>query len=94
MSRKDLINSLGVDVHTHTLYDQFQNKYKNSAIVNIYTISGRKIKVKGDSSVTLAAITPDYLTIKFDSHISDIMFTGIEEIEYIGGNYVAEYDNK
>lgn len=72
---------------SHTLYNDLPNKIKHSAIVNIFTLSGDCIKIKGDKDTNIMDITPDYITVSFDSHISDIMYTSIERIEYFGGLY-------
>lgn len=71
----------------NTLYNDLSNKIKHSAIVNIFTLSGDCIKIKGDKDINVTDITPDYITVSFDSHVTDIMYTGIERIEYFGGLY-------
>ena len=71
----------------NTLYNDLPNKIKHSSIVNIFTFSGDCIKIKGDKDINVTDITPDYITVSFDSHITDIMYTSIECIEYFGGLY-------
>lgn len=67
--------------------EDFRKKYVNSAIVKLYTLSGEEIKIKGNLSVKFADISTDYLTIKFDSHTTDIMISSIAKVEYYGGKY-------
>lgn len=91
MSKQDLmsvINSSSV----HALYDTLLPRIKDSSIVKIYTLNGDCIKIKGDKTICIIDITDSYITVKFDSHISDIMFSAIEKIEYYGGRY-GRYDN-
>lgn len=80
---KQLIDSSSI----HTLYDTLDDKIKNSSIVKVYMVSGECFKIKGDKNTHIVKITPDYITVSFDSHISDIMYTGIVYIEYYGGLY-------
>lgn len=77
----------GVMQSSHTLYNDLPNKIKHSAIVNIFTLSGDCIKIKGDKDINVVDITPDYITVSFDSHVADIMYNSIERIEYFGGLY-------
>ena len=77
----------GVMQSSHALYNDLPNKIKHSAIVNIFTLSGDCIKIKGDKDINVMDITPDYITVSFDSHIADIMYNSIERIEYFGGLY-------
>ena len=43
---------------------------------------GSGSKIKKDDVIT---ITPDFVTIRYDSHITDVMFSGIKKIEYFSG---------
>ena len=70
------------------LYDDLEKKINNSVNVLVYTLNGDIIKIKGDKNTSIIAVTPDSITVQFDSHISDIMFNAIEKIEYYGGVYV------
>lgn len=72
---------------SHTLSAVLEEKIRYSAIVNIYTVQGNSFKIKGDRNNYVIDITPDFITVHFDSHIADIMYTAIERIEYLGGKY-------
>lgn len=92
MSKEDLMNIVGSS-SVHALHDTLLPRIQKSSIVKIYTTNGDCIKVKGDKHIFIIDITSDYITVKFDSHISDIMFNAIEKIEYYGGQY-GRYDNQ
>lgn len=81
MSKADLMKLMG-DSSVHTLYDELPLKIKQSSIVNLYTIRGECIKIKGEKNISVIDITPHYITVQFDSHTSDYMYTAIEKIEY------------
>ena len=84
MSKEDLLELMN-PMAVHSLYKTLKDKMDNAAIVNVYTVNGNCIKIKGDKHISLIDITPDYITVAFDSHVTDIMFTGIESVEYLGG---------
>ena len=91
MSKEDLMQ-LMQGSHTHYLAKTLLSHVKDSSIVKVYTLNGECIKIKGDKHIFLVDITTDYITVKFDSHMCDIMFSAIEKIEYYGGRY-GRYDN-
>ena len=90
MSKEDLMKMMGSSSHlfSTTLLPRIQD----SSIVKVYTISGDCIKIKGDKNTKVVDITNDYVTVKFDSHMTDIMFSAIEKVEYYGGKY-GRHDN-
>lgn len=81
MSKADLMKALDSS-SVHTLYDTLEKKLSQYSLVNLYTVNGECIKIKGDKYISVIDVTPDYITIQFDSHVSDYMFTAIEKIEY------------
>jgi len=81
MSKADLMKALDSS-SVHTLFDTLQKKVDKSVIVKLYTTNGECVKIKGDKYISIVDITPDYITVKFDSHTTDYMFTAIEKIEY------------
>lgn len=81
MSKADLMKALDSS-SVHTLYDTLEDKLHHHSLVNLYTVNGECIKIKGDKYISVIDVTPDYITIQFDSHISDYMFSAIEKIEY------------
>lgn len=81
MSKMDLMKALDSS-SVHTLCDTLEDSIKLSSIVKMYTVTGECIKLKGDKYISLKDITPDYITVQFDSHTTDYMFTAIEKIEY------------
>lgn len=84
MSKEDLMNIIGSQSH-HTLYDTFLDNIKNRTIINIYMVDGELVKIGGDSDLTkdnIFKITFDCITIKYDSHLTDYMFSAIKKIEY------------
>ena len=81
MSKVDLMKALDSS-SVHTLYDTLEDKLKQHSLVNLHTVNGECVKIKGDKYIFVKDITPDYITIQFDSHVSDYMFTAIEKIEY------------
>lgn len=82
MTDIDLMKALNVP--PSSFYLDLKEKVDKFAIINVHTISGKVIKIKGSTTIHLINIEPDYLTLQFDSHQSDIMFSAIEEIEYFG----------
>lgn len=91
MTALDLKEIMGTS-SAHTLSLELKNKIENSAIVNIHTVTGECFKIKGDKYTRIIAITPDYITIRFDSHVSDVMYSAIEHIDYYGGKYGRDND--
>lgn len=84
MSKTDLMNAINGS-SAHTLYDVFLDKIKSYSIINIYMMNGELIKIGGDSNLrkkNIADITPDFITILYDSHLTDYMFSAIIKIEY------------
>lgn len=84
MSKEDLMNIIGSQSH-HTLYNTFLDNIKNRTIINIYMVDGELIKIGGDSDLNknnIFKVTPDFITIKYDSHLTDYMFSAIKKIEY------------
>ena len=81
MSKADLMKVLDSS-NVHTLYDTLENRLHSHSLVNLYTVTGECVKIKGDKHISIIDITPDYISIQFDSHVSDYMFTAIEKIEY------------
>lgn len=86
MSKEDLMNIIGSS-STNSLYDELKKRVKTALIINIYLVDGEQIKIGPGSPDRLSVssiinITNDFLTIKFDSHQSNIMYNGIKKIEY------------
>lgn len=84
MSKMDLINAIN-GPSAHTLYNVFLDKIKSYSIINIYMIDGELVKIGGDSNLNkknITDITPDFITISYDSHLTDYMFNAIIKIEY------------
>ena len=81
MSKADLMKALDSS-NVHTLYDTLEERLARSSIVNMYTVTGECVKIKGEKHISVANIPPDYISVQFDSHISDYMYTAIEKIEY------------
>lgn len=84
MSKKDLMNIVDSQSH-HALYNTFLETIQHYSIINIYMVDGELIKIGGDSDLTkgnVFKITPDFITIKYDSHLTDYMFNAIKKIEY------------
>ena len=85
MSKEDLMNALGGS--PHALMDELQKRIKNVLIINIYLYNGEIIKI-GDGSPdklkisSIINITNDFLTIKYDSHETNVLYTAIMKIEY------------
>lgn len=85
MSEIDLMNALGVQ--PHSLMKELQEKVKKALIINVYLNNGEFIKI-GDGSPdrlkisSITNITNDFFTIKYDSHETNILYTGISKIEY------------
>ena len=85
MSKKDLMNALGVP--PHSLMGELQERVKKALIINIFLHNGECIKI-GDGSAenlkisSIVDITNDFLTVKYDSHETNIMYTAIAKIEY------------
>lgn len=84
MSKEDLIGLMNSS-SSHTLYYELGDKIKSATIVKIYTADNDCIRVKGDRKISVTKITPDYITVQFDSHRTDIMYSSITKIEYYGG---------
>ena len=84
MSRADLMKALDSS-SVHTLYDTLQKEVDKSVIVKLYTTNGECVKIKGDKHISIIDIKPDFITVQFDSHKTDYMYTGIEKIEYYQG---------
>ena len=81
MSKADLMKAFDSS-SVHTLYDTLEDDIKKATIVKLYTISGECIRIKGEKYISVADITPHYITVQFDSHKTNYMYTGIEKIEY------------
>lgn len=84
MSKDDLMSVLGTS-SSHTLHTEFMSKIRDKEIINIFLVNEELIKIGNGSDIKkedIINITPDYLTIKYDSHITDVMFTAISKIEY------------
>lgn len=81
MSKMDFMKALDSS-SVHTLCDTLEDNLKSFHIVKLYTVNGECVKIKGDKYISVKDITPDYITVQFDSHVSDYMFTAIEKIEY------------
>ena len=91
MSKEDLMNLINSS-STHSLYTTLLPRIKDSSIVKLYTIDGECVRIKGDKNIQVLDVTNEYITVKFDSHIADIMFNAIAKIEYYGGRY-GRHDN-
>lgn len=86
MVKADLMKALDSS-SVHTLYDTLQKNIDKSVIVKLYTTNGECVKIKGEKYISVIDITPHYITVQFDSHKTDYMYTAIEKIEYYqGGN--------
>lgn len=86
MSKADLMKALDLS-SVHTLYDTLADDISKSVIVKLFTIGGECVKIKGDKHISVINITPDFITVQFDSHKTDYMYSAIEKIEYYqGGN--------
>lgn len=84
MTKIDLMNALNTS-SSHTLYINFLDKIQDYEIINIFLVDNELIKIGSGSTLkkkNIIDVTPDYLTIKYDSHITDVMFTAIKKIEY------------
>lgn len=84
MSKEDLLQALHAPSY-HTLYTEFLNKIQDYEIINIFLVDGELIKIGSGSKLkksNIITITPDFITIQYDSHITDVMFTAIKYIEY------------
>lgn len=84
MSKEDLLQALHAPSH-HTLYTEFLNKIQDYEIINICLVDGELIKIGSGSKLkknSIITVTPDFITIQYDSHITDVMFTAIKYIEY------------
>lgn len=87
MSKDDLLNILDSS-STHTLYSNFIERIKSYQIINIYLVDNELIKIGSGGQIKkhdILSITPDYITIQYDSHVTDIMFSAIKKIEYFSG---------
>lgn len=87
MSKDDLLNILDSS-STHTLYSDFIRRIENYQIINIYLVDNELIKIGSGGQIKkhdILSITPDYITIQYDSHVTDIMFSAIKKIEYFSG---------
>lgn len=87
MSKDDLLNILDSS-STHTLYSSFIERIKSYQIINIYLVDNELIKIGSGGQIKkhdILSITPDYITIQYDSHVTDIMFSAIKKIEYFSG---------
>ena len=84
MSKADLMKALDSS-SVHTLYDTLSDNIEKSVIVKILTVSGECVKIQGDKHISVVDITPDFVTVQFDSHKTDYMYTAIERIEYYQG---------
>ena len=84
MSKEDLLQALNAPSY-HTLYIEFLKKIQDYEIINIFLVDGELIKIGSGSKLkksNIITITPDFITIQYDSHITDVMFTAIKYIEY------------
>lgn len=84
MTKIDLMNALNTS-SSHTLYINFLDKIQDYEIINIFLVDNELIKIGSGSTLkkkNIIDVTPDYFTIKYDSHITDVMFTAIKKIEY------------
>ena len=79
-------------VSSHLFSTTLLPRIQDSSIVKVYTVSGDCIRIKGDKNTKVIDVTDNYITVKFDSHMADIMFNAIEKVEYYGGRY-GRYDN-
>ena len=85
MAKEDLMNALGVQ--TSDFAENLKKQAQRALIINIYLNNGDMIKI-GDGSPyrlkmsSIINISNDFLTVKFDSHDTDILFTSISKIEY------------
>ena len=87
MSKDDLLNILDSS-STHTLYSDFMKRIENYQIINIYLVDNELIKIGSGGQIkkhNILSVTPDYITIQYDSHVTDIMFSAIKKIEYFSG---------
>lgn len=83
MSKEDLMNVLGTS-SSHSL-SNLKDKIQPYEIINIYLTTGELIKIGNGSNIKkedIIDVTSDFITIKYDSHITDVMFTGISKVEY------------
>lgn len=85
VAKEDLMNALGVQ--TSDFAENLKKQVQRALIINIYLNNGDMIKIGGGSPHRLKMssiinISNDFLTIKFDSHDTDILFTSISKIEY------------
>ena len=85
MSKEDLMNAFGVSVSDFS--NKLQDQIQTALIINIYLHNGELIKLGQGSPDKLMVssivdISNDFLTIQYDSHDTDILFSAISKIEY------------
>lgn len=85
MSKEDLMNAFGVS--TSDFSNKLQDQIQTALIINIYLHNGELIKLGQGSPDKLMVssivnISNDFLTIQYDSHDTDILFSAISKIEY------------
>ena len=85
MSKEDLMNAFGVSASDFS--NKLQDQIQTALIINIYLHNGELIKLGQGSPDKLMAssivdISNDFLTIQYDSHDTDILFSAISKIEY------------
>lgn len=90
MSKKDLINAFGAASNSVVRSDfsqKLKEEVKKALIINIYLNNGELLKI-GDGSLErvqisdIVNISNDFLTVRYDSHYTDILFASISKIEY------------
>ena len=85
MSKEDLMNAFGVSASDFS--NKLQDQIQTALIINIYLHKGELIKLGQGSPDKLMVssivdISNDFLTIQYDSHDTDILFSAISKIEY------------
>lgn len=85
MSKEDLMNAFGVSASDFS--NKLQDQIQTALIINIYLNNGEMIKIGEGSSdglrvSSIVDISNDFLTIQYDSHDTDILFSSISKIEY------------
>ena len=85
MSKQDLMNAFNIG--SNPLIDELKVQIKECSTINIYLLNGELIKLGAGSLELLKLsaitnITDSFLTIQYDSHRTDILYTAIAKIEY------------
>lgn len=84
LSDLDLQKIIG---NTNSIKNELEKRMKTASIINIYTLNNECIKI-GSGSIdnlkksSVINIADDFLTIRFETHDTDILYSSIVKIEY------------